>query len=371
MPEAAEKPSILPKGFTLPEITLPAVLPTDVAALTALLHSVLQKHDASNLKALNYISHLFEQFLLARRRMFGSSSEQSSAQGRLFDEAEALAEGSTEAQDIAPILAEPVAPEGKDKPARGKRGPLPPELERVEIVHDVPESERSCCGTPMVVIGQDVSEQLDIVPMQVRVLRHIRLRYGCPTSTHAPVTAQLPPQALPKTNASADFLAMMLTVKFVDGLPLTRFGKVLDRHHAPVPVQTLARWAIGSSHVLQPLFNLARDALFDGAFIHMDETVVQVLKESGRKPTSNSYMWVQTGGPPGKPVVIFDYDPSRSGEVPVRLLQGYQGYLMTDGYDGYNKLAKTEGIERLVCWAHYLESIFIWGRRQNSTSLRG
>lgn len=352
MPEASKNPSILPQGFTLPEITLPAVLPTDAAALTALLHSVLQKHDASNLKALNYISYLFEQFLLARHRMFGSSSEQSSAQGRLFDEAEVLAEGSTGAQDIAPILAQPAALESKDKPARGKRGPLPPELERVEIVHDVPESGRSCCGAPMVVIGQDVSEQLDIVPMQVRVLRHIRLRYGCTTSTHAPVTAQLPPQALPKTNASADFLAMMLTVKFVDGLPLTRFGKVLDRHHAPVPVQTLARWVIGSSHVLQPLFNLARDALFDGAFIHMDETVVQVLKEPGKKPTSNSYMWVQTGGPPGKPVVIFDYDPSRSGCVPVRLLQGYQGYLMTDGYDGYNTLAKTEGIERLVCWAH-------------------
>lgn len=353
MLEVAKNPSILPKGFTLPEITLPAVLPTDAAALTALLHSVLQKHDASNLKALNYISHLFEQFLLARRRMFGSRSEQSSGQGRLFDEAEVLAEATTEAQDIAPLPPEPTQPDVKDTPARGKRGLLPAELKRFEIVYDVPESERTCpCGTPMVVIGQDVSEQLDIVPMQVRVLRHIRMRYGCPTSIHAPVTAKLPPQPLPKTNASADFLAMMLTVKFVDGLPLTRFGKVLDRHHAPVPVQTLARWAIGSSHVLQPLFNLARDALFDGAFIHMDETVVQVLKEPGKKPTSNSYMWVQTGGPPGKPVVIFDYDPSRSGEVPVRLLQGYQGYLMTDGYDGYNKLAKTEGIERLVCWAH-------------------
>lgn len=63
-------------------------------------------------------------------------------------------------------------------------------------------------------------------------------------------------------------------------------------------------------------------------------------------------MWVQSGGPPGQPVVIFGYDTSRSSEVPVRLLQGDQGYLMTDGYDGCNRLAKTEGIERLVCWAH-------------------
>ena len=109
---------------------------------------------------------------------------------------------------------------------------------------------------------------------------------------------------------------------------------------------------IGAGQLLQPLHNLMRDTLFDGPFMHMDETVVQVLKEKGRQPTSNSYMWVQTGGPPGKPVVIYDYDPSRSAEVPLRLLQGYQGYLMTDGYDGYNKLAQTDGIERLVCWAH-------------------
>ncbi len=145
---------------------------------------------------------------------------------------------------------------------------------------------------------------------------------------------------------------MLLTVKFIDGLPLARFEYVLDRHGVKVPRQTLARWVIGASHLLQPLHNLMRDALFDGPFMHMDETVVQVLKEKGRQPTSNSYMWVQTGGPPGKLVVIYDYDPSRSSDVPVRLLQGYQGYLMTDGYDGYNKLARTEGIERLVCWAH-------------------
>lgn len=352
MPEALSPAINLPKGFSLPEIVLPAVLPTDVAALTALLHAQQQAHDASNAKAFAYIAHLFEQFLLARRRMFGSSSEQSSSQGRLFDEAEVLAVDTTEAQDIAPLAPAPTEPEVKHKPARGKRSPLPPELKRVDIIHDVPEAERNCCGVPMAVIGQDVSEQLDIVPMQVRVLRHIRLRYGCPTSVHAPVTAALPPQALPKTNASADFLAMLLTVKFVDGVPLYRFGKVLDRHGAPVPDQTLARWVIAASRMLQPLLNLMRDALLDGTVLHMDETVVQVLKEIDRKATSNSYMWVQTGGPPGKPVVIFDYDSSRSGEVPVRLLHDYQGYLMADGYDGYNKLARIDGIERLACWAH-------------------
>ena len=261
-----------------------------------------------------------------------------------------------EAQDIAPLPPEDAKSEDKNedkKPARGKRGPLSAALQRVEIVHDVPVEERTCpCGTPMLEIGRDISEQLDIVPMQVRVLRHIRVRYGCTSSTHAPITAALPPQPLPKSNASADFLAMLLAVKFVDGLPLARFEYVLDRHGVPVPRQTLARWVIGTSRLLQSLYNLMRDAMLEGALIHIDETVVQVLKEQGKKPTSNSYMWVQTGGPPGKSVVLFDYDPSRSAEVPMRLLHDYRGYLMTDGYDGYNKLARVEGIEHLACWAH-------------------
>ena len=345
-----EKSSVLPLDYrsraNLPEFTLPDVLPTDPAALTALLIAAVN----AKIAFAEHVTYLYEQIALARRRMFGPSTE-SAGQFHLFDEAEVLAATATEAQDVAPL---PVpAFVVAQKPARGKRSPLPLELERVEIIHDVPESERTCdCGTPMVVINRVVSEQLDIVPMQVRVLQHIRLVYGCKASEHAPVTAALPPQPLPKSNASPGMLAMLLTTKYVDGLPLARFEKVLARHDVLVPRQTLARWVIGASAALQPLHNLMRDVLFDAPFIHMDETVVQVLKEKNKSPTSNSYMWVQTGGPPGKSVVIYDYDPSRSGEVPARLLLGYRGYLMTDGYEGYNKLAKTEGIEHLVCWAH-------------------
>jgi hypothetical protein len=166
------------------------------------------------------------------------------------------------------------------------------------------------------------------------------------------VLTVLPPQPLPKTNASAAFLAMLLTVKYVDGLPLTRFGKVLARSGVPVPDQTLARWVIGSSKMLQPLHNLLRDLQLESPYLHIDETVVQVLKEPNRKPTSQSYMWVQNGGPPGKSIVIYDDESSRSSEVPMRLLHDYRGYLMTDGYTGYNKIAKMEGITRMACWAH-------------------
>ena len=366
-------------SFPAPEISpsafiFPAILPDDIAALKALLHAQHAAHENTMKAAIaaaveasanailreaqDYVQRMLEQLVLARHRLFGASSEQHSGQSRLFDEAEVLAQATTEAQDIAPIPAQtPASEDGNDKskmkPARGKRSPLPAELKRVDVMHEVPEDERTCpCGTPMVEIGQEISEQLDIVPMQIRVLRHIRKRYGCPSSLHAPVTAALPPQPLPKSNASADFLAMLLTVKFVDGLPLARFEYVLDRHGVPVPRQTLARWVIGAGRLLQPLHNLLRDTLTDGPFLHVDETVVQVLKEDGKTPTSTSYMWVQTGGPPDKPVVLYDYDPSRSGQVPVRLLEGYRGYLMTDGYDGYNAVAAMDGIEHLACWAH-------------------
>ena len=397
MLKAREKSSVLPSDLTskpvLPEFVLPSVLPVDPAALTVLLLASIQAQAEIKNAAQDHIiraeaayetriavtadeyetriavtaeeyetriaiaakefetrlRELYEQIILMRRRMFGASSE-SAGQFHLFDEAEVLAATSTETQDVAPL---PPQTQDPQKKARGKRGPLPPELERVEIIHDVPEAERTCpCGTPMVLIGQDISEQLDIVPMQVRVLQHVRNRYGCASSVHAPVTAKLPPQPLPKSNASPGLLAMLLTTKYVDGLPLARFEKVLARHNVTVPRQTLARWVIGAGGALQPLHNLMRDCLFDAPFIHMDETVVQVLREKGKSPTSQSYMWVQTGGPPGKPVVIYDYDPSRSGEVPARLLLGYQGYVMTDGYEGYNKLAKTEGIEHQACWAH-------------------
>ena len=409
MPFAAPKPPHSSPETRLPEFVLPAILPDDITTLKALLltqqiahaHTVeaaittavavaveaamatarletqvavdaamaIAKLDAqvavdaaiatARLEAQVAMQRMIEQLVLARHRQFGVSSEQLSGQARLFDEAEVLAQSSTEVDDTAPIPAEVNMPadQGKTapgvKPGRGKRSPLPATLDRVDVIHDVPEDQRTCpCGTPMIDIGQDVSEQLDIVPMQVRVLRHIRKRYGCPGSIHAPVTAPLPPQPLPKSNASAAFLAMLLTVKFVDGLPLTRFGKVLARSGVPVPDQTLARWVISASRVVQPVQNLMRDLLFDGAFIHVDETVVQVLKEPHRKPTSQSYMWVQAGGPPDKAVIIYDYDASRSSAVPMRLLHDYRGYLMTDGYTAYNKLARTEGITHLICWAH-------------------
>jgi transposase len=290
----------------------------------------------------------------------------------LFNEAElalSLLDEDRALSDTNGLVELPVAPGGKKaktatpaKKARGKRAPLPADLERVQVVVEIAQADRLCaCGTPMVAIGQEVSEQLDVVPMKLRVIQTVRIRYACPEPKHgealpSPKTAPMPLHPLPKTNATANLLAMLIVVKFVDGLPLARFEHILGRSGVRVPRNTLARWIIACSELLQPLFNLARDALHEGRVIHMDETPVQVLKaprdQPDKLPTSMSYMWVQTGGSPGKAVTLFDYDPSRAGQVPMRLLAGWQGYLMTDYYAAYNAIGQQDGIESLVCMAH-------------------
>lgn len=292
---------------------------------------------------------LLEELRLMRYQRYGASSEQSPAQASLFDEADVLAGAEETAGPESAVSTTPAAP----VKARGKRLPLPADLPREEIVHELTAEERQCeCGEEKVRIGEDVSEQIDIIPMRVRVLKHIRPRCVCPRCQAAPVTAAMPPQPVPKSNAGVGTLALLLTAKYVDGIPLHRFEKVCARHGFEASRNTLARWVIACSELMIPLHNLMRDHLLSQHILHMDETPVQVLKEAERAAQSRSYMWVQSGGPPGQSVVLFDYDASRSGSVPARLLEGYRGHLMTDGYEGYNAVVARNGLTHLACWAH-------------------
>ncbi len=330
-------------------IAVPETLPDDPAALKQLLLDVLQARQSD----LDKITQLQEQVALLRHKLFSPKSERSledadSPQLAMFNEAEELIEEPTAAPSEAEAE-EVVVPVKR----RGKRKPLPANLPRFEIIHDLPEQKLTCaCGACKHVIGEETSEQLEIIPMQVRVIRHIRKTYACKACEAAPVTADKPAQLIEKSLASPSVLAMLLTTKYADGIPLYRFEKMLSRHGVDIPRQTLARWVIQSGEQLQPLLNLLRDKLLDYPVLHCDETRLQVLHEPGRDPTAQSWMWVQSGGPPDRPVILFDYTASRAQEVPLRLLDGYRGYLMTDDYAGYNALAAQDGIERLGCWAH-------------------
>ena len=301
------------------------------------------------------VAQLQEQVALLRHKLFSPKSERSpedadSPQLAMFNEAEELIEAPAAAPAEAEAEAEEVVASVK---RRGKRKPLPANLPRMEIIYELPAHELTCeCGACKQIIGEEISEQLEIIPMQVRVIRHVRKTYACKACETAPTTADKPAQLIEKSLATPSVLAMLLTTKYADGIPLYRFKKMLSRHGVDLPRQTLARWVIQSGELLQPLLNLLRDKLLDYPVLHCDETRLQVLHEPGRDPTAQSWMWVQSGGPPDTPIVLFDYSTSRAQEVPLSLLEGYRGYLMTDDYAGYNAVAAQDGIERLGCWAH-------------------
>ena len=193
---------------------------------------------------------------------------------------------------------------------RKKRGrkPLPADLPRVEVIHDLPENEKVCaCGTQLSRIGEDTCEKLDYIPAKVRVLRHIRYKYACkccegveddgPTVRIAPALVQL----IPKSNVTDGLLAHIVISKFADGLPLYRQEKIFSRIGVELPRATMANWIVKASQICLPLYELLQYEIRGGPLINIDETTLQVLKEPNRANTSKSYMWVFCGGDPKHP----------------------------------------------------------------------
>jgi len=292
---------------------------------------------------------LEEALRLERFNRFGASSEKAPGQGELFNEAEDCSD-EAESESAAESSDESSAPVAKDKP---KRKPLPSNLPRVRKVYELPESELHCsCGCMLTDIGEEISEQLDVIPARFQVIQHVRKKYACKACEDTIKIAQKPAKILPKSNATAGTLAYVITAKYQDGLPLHRLSNIFKRFDVDLSRQTLSDWTLKAAIQCEPVIEQLQKQLNNGPVVHCDETTVQVLKEPDKAAQSKSYMWVQKGGPPGKPVVRFSYDRGRSGQVPLRLLKGYQGALMTDGYTGYNAIAEQEGVTHLCCMAH-------------------
>jgi len=331
-------------------------LPNDVETLQALVSSLRHTHleqQAKIQRQTTLIDQLVEQIKLARHEQFGVSSERWSVdQMRLFNEAEAIIDREGGDDDEESDTDTIVVPAHRRK--RGGRKPLPPELPRIEIVHDLPESERLCPydGATLRVIDEVATEQLDIIPAQVRVIRHIRKKYSCPCCDGTIKTAPMPNQPIPKSRVSPGLLAYVVINKFADALPLYRQEQIFKRIGIELTRANLANWVVKAGQLVQPLINLMRDKILAYDIVAMDETPVQVLKEPGKAPQSKSYLWVQRGGPPDQPLILYDYDPSRGQAVPKRLLEGYRGYLQTDGYSGYEAVACAPHIVQVGCFAH-------------------
>ena len=321
----------------------------ELVALVESLQSQLQSRDAT-------IRLLVEQVRLLRHKSFGRLSERLSPDqlAMLFNEAEAAnimaadnAVGTASADGAAMTYMAT-----RRKP--GGRRALPPELPRITVNHDIPDAEKVCQkdGTVLHRIGEVVSEQLDIVPMRIQVIRHVRHSYGCRCCGETVKTAALPAQPIPQSMASPGTLAHLAVSKYAEHLPLYRQEQILKRHGLDITRATLAQWMLDLGELVTPLVNLLQDHLLAGPRIQMDETPLQVLKEDGKPATSRSYMWVRRGGPPDHPIILFDYHPSRSGQVAQRLLEGYSGVLQTDGYGGYDAFAQRPGIIHAGCFAH-------------------
>lgn len=303
------------------------------------------------------IEFLEQRVKLLQKELFGRKSEkcrpdedEGGRQLQLFNEAEALAH-----EKIQPPLT--IAEHTRQKP---KRKPLPADLPRVEVIHDIDEAQKVCaCGAQLSRIGEDVCEKLDIIPAKIRVIRHIRPKYACkscegvesvgPTVMIAPPPAQI----IPKGIATPGLLAQVAVSKYCDALPLYRQEKIFERYGIEISRSTMAGWMVSVAQSCEPVMDLFYKELRSGPLINIDETPVQVLKEPGRANTTKSYMWVFRGGSPDLPVVIYRYSQTRSGDIPREVLQGYRGYCQTDAFSGYDGLEEAiDGVRLVGCFVH-------------------
>ena len=299
------------------------------------------------------------------RRLFAPQSEAGVIPQKdlFFNEAEGLA-ASTKPAGEEPADDKSTTVAGHTRKVKRGRKPLDPALPRKVVRHELPEDQRVCPhdGSALREIGVEISEQFDIIPQQVRVLRHERVKYACPCCDGAIRLAARPAQIIPRGLFTESALAWIATSKYLDGLPLYRQAALLGRFGGTdISRNTVASSIVRVGQAVQPVINLLRDELLDSPLVFGDETELQVLKEPGRSAQAKSFMWAQmTNGSgmsgTGPPIRLFAYSPSRSTKTARELYAGMcQGAVfMSDGYDVYDAIATEHKLVHLGCWAHCL-----------------
>jgi transposase len=247
------------------------------------------------------------------------------------------------------------------------RKPLDPNLPRKERIIDIAEEDKVCaCGAQLTRIGEESNEKLHIIPPRIYVEKTIRPKYACrccegvedeenPTVRMAPVE----PSIIPKSIVSPSLLSTIITQKFGLHLPYYRQEKQFDHIGVHISRQDMSNWQQQVFEKLNPLFRLLKETVKSGPVIQMDETSVLVMGEEERKDTTKSYMWLARGGPTDKTVVWYEYHPTRGSEHAKTFLEGYSGFLQTDGYVGYDKaISDMTGIVHVACFAHARRKFF-------------
>jgi transposase len=232
----------------------------------------------------------------------------------------------------------------RSRPNHKGRAKLPQHLPVVEIeIH--PEGDLS----EMVCIGKEITEELECEPARFYINRYIRYKYAAKNGEGIKI-AELPERVIDKGIPGAGLLAMILTGKYMDHLPLYRQKQIFARENINIASSTIEGWTKEALIKLEPLYQqLVFDTKAKG-YLQVDETPIKVLDSDKKGAAHQGYYWVYHS--PLDKTVLFDYNPSRGGHVPKSMLDNFRGYLQTDGYAAYDKYGKKKDITHLACWAH-------------------
>ncbi len=326
--------------------------PVETAQATESLEEKYEKLEQKVAYLIRQVAWYEEKLLIAQHKRFGTSSEHSDAdQLRLFNEPEAEVDSVEEEPVVETVTYE------RRKKQPGQREEMLKNLPVETIEYKLPEEEQVCvcCGGHLHEMSTEVRRELKIVPAQMKVVEHIQYVYSCRNcernEIETPIeTAPMPRPAFPGSLASPSTVAYIMSKKYVEGMPLYRQEKQFARHGVQLPRQTMANWVVlGADQWLSKIFERLHEQLLKQRFLHADETTLQVLNEPGRVAESKSYMWLYRSGRYEAPIVLFEYQETRSKEHPKKFLTGFKGYLHVDGYSGYNDV---QDVTLVGCWSH-------------------
>ena len=328
------------------------------------INSLIVLLEAANKREEEHIKReriLQEQIDFLTKKLFGKSSEKRNndieGQLSLFNEAELEADKSYPDPDEEEFVTIEKHTRKKKATQKDKFAGIPVQ----KVFLDVDEDKRVCdkCGASLERIGEEfLRREIEIIKPSVKILEYYSVNYGCPkckvSETRIPhiVKGKDGKYHMLHGMASASTVAWVMYQKYANSLPLYRQEKDFKSMYGlDIPRGTIARWITQNAEdFFTPLFNYWQRKIVAGRYAMADETPMQVLKEPGRRPQTKSFMWVfRTGEFDKEQIVLFHYSETRAGETPKEFLEGFTGYLMTDGYGGYNKL---KGCTRNSCWAH-------------------
>ena len=338
-------------------------LPTDLASAHALIIAQRAALIATQSEA-QHRALLIEKLKYTIRKLRHERFGQSSERGALLDQLELqladLEEDVAEAEAIASAETITVPSFERRKPARR---PLPVHLPRERIVYPVP-SVCPCCGDSRLrKIGEDVTETLELIPRQWKVIQHVREKFSC-RACEAITQPPAPSHPIARGRAGPKLLAHILFAKYGLHLPLNRQSDVYAREGIDLDVSTLADWVGATAATLMPLVEVIRAHVFAAKRIHADDTTVPVLAKNKTR-TGRLWTYVRDDRPfggPDPPAAVFFYSRDRGGEHPEQHLASYTGLMQADAYAGFNRLyeanRKGGSIVEAACWAHARRKLF-------------